>query len=321
MRPRVAITVGDPRGIGPEIARKVLQPAPENADCVLIGPAEQVCDVGVECIVVDLSRGERETGKGKREKGEGPGREVGCGALPIEEAGRLVALQVEKAVSLALEGSVDAIVTGPAEKRALHAAGYAYPGHTEWLGVLAGGVDTAMMLTTGDLRVVLATTHIALNRVPRALTVERVVAVGQLTVTALRDWWGMAAPRVAICALNPHAGEDGLFGAEDEAVLAPAARELGAIGPVPADTVFVRALGGEFDAVIAPYHDVGMTAVKVSGFGRGVNVTLGLPFVRTSPDHGTAFDIAGQGIADPSSMQEAVSLAVRLARKSASVGR
>jgi len=132
----------------------------------------------------------------------------------------------------------------------------------------------------------------------------------------LREWWGLEAPRVALCALNPHGGEGGLFGDEDRILLEPAARTLGVAGPLPADTVFVRALRGEFDAVLTPYHDVGMTAIKVAAFGHAVNVTLGLPFIRTSPDHGTAFDIAGKGIADPSSMREAVSLAVRLAGRS-----
>ena len=133
----------------------------------------------------------------------------------------------------------------------------------------------------------------------------------------MRDLFGVAEPRLALCALNPHAGESGLFGDEDERVLKPAAEALGAAGPLPADTVFVRALRGEFDAVLAPYHDVGMTAIKVAAFGRGVNVTLGLPFIRTSPDHGTAFDIAGQGRADPSSMRTAIELAIELAGRKA----
>jgi len=152
--------------------------------------------------------------------------------------------------------------------------------------------------------------------VPELVTTERVVRTGQIAAAALRGWWGIATPRLAVCALNPHAGESGLFGDEDDRVLAPAARALGADGPLPADTVFVRAMRGEFDAVLAPYHDVGMTAIKVAAFGRGVNVTLGLPFPRTSPDHGTALDIAGTGRADPGSMRAAVDLAVHLARKS-----
>jgi 4-hydroxythreonine-4-phosphate dehydrogenase len=141
------------------------------------------------------------------------------------------------------------------------------------------------------------------------------VAVGRITATALARWWGLTAPRLAVCALNPHAGEGGLFGDEDERILRPAAELLGAAGPLPADTVFVRALRGEFDAVLAPYHDVGMTAVKVAGFGKGVNVTLGLPFPRTAPDHGTAFDIVGKGIADTGSMRAALELATQLAER------
>jgi 4-hydroxythreonine-4-phosphate dehydrogenase len=151
--------------------------------------------------------------------------------------------------------------------------------------------------------------------VPALLTADRVMRTGRVVQAALRDWWGMRDPRLAVCAVNPHAGESGLFGDEEDRILGPAARALGAAGPLPADTVFVRALRGEFDAVLAPYHDVGMTAIKVAAFGRAVNVTLGLPFPRTSPDHGTAFDIAGSGKADPSSMREALRLAIKLASK------
>ena len=190
-----------------------------------------------------------------------------------------------------------------------------YPGHTEWLAHLAGDVPVAMMLASDRLRVVLVTTHLPLRDVSRALTPDRVVSTGRITKQALREWWGIAQPRLAVCALNPHAGEGGLFGDEDQAILEPAARQLGAAGPLSADTVFVRALRGEFDAVLAPYHDVGMTAIKVASFGCAVNLTLGLPFIRTSPDHGTAFDIAGKGIADPGSMRAAVELAVRLAMR------
>jgi 4-hydroxy-L-threonine phosphate dehydrogenase PdxA len=141
------------------------------------------------------------------------------------------------------------------------------------------------------------------------------VRTGKVVQLALRDWWGIGRPRLALCALNPHAGESGLFGDEEARILGPAAAVLQAAGPFPADTVFVRAMRGEFDAVLAPYHDVGMTAIKVAAFGRAVNVTLGLPFPRTSPDHGTAFDIAGTGKADPSSMRAAIELAVRLASR------
>jgi 4-hydroxythreonine-4-phosphate dehydrogenase len=231
---------------------------------------------------------------------------------------------VETAVKLALAGEVDAIVTAPAHKHALHLAGFPYPGHTEWLAHLAGDVDVAMMLAAdaapGDpsshpLRVVLVTTHVPFRDVPALLTLERVVRTGKIVQRALQDWWGLNRPRLAVCAVNPHAGESGLFGDEEERVLRPAAEALGAAGPLPADTVFVRALRGEFDAVLTPYHDLGMTAIKVAAFGRAVNVTLGLPFPRTSPDHGTAFDIAGTGKADASSMRAAIELALRLAQR------
>ena len=293
MRTRIAVTVGDPRGVGPEIVAKVLENPPAEADFVVIGPSA----------IVEGIRAAERIPVGEPEAMSG-------GPL---EAGRATAMAVEKAVELALSKDVQAIVTAPAEKRALHLAGYEYPGHTEWLAALAGGVDVAMMLVAGELRVVLLTTHLPLRDVPAAISVERVLAVGHLTRRALDAWWGIEDPRIAVCALNPHAGEGGLFGHEDDDILAPAAEELHATGPVPADTVFVRALRGEFHAVLVPAHDVGMTAVKVAGFGTGVNVTLGLPFIRTSPDHGTAFDIAGKGIADPGSMREAVKLACRLA--------
>jgi 4-hydroxythreonine-4-phosphate dehydrogenase len=162
---------------------------------------------------------------------------------------------------------------------------------------------------------VLVTTHVALRDVPALLTTERIVRTGKIVERGLADWWGIHGSRLALCAMNPHAGESGLFGDEEERVLQPAAKALGAAGPLPADTVFVRAMRGEFDAVLAPYHDVGMTAIKVAAFGRAVNVTLGLPFPRTSPDHGTALDIAGTGKADPSSMRAALELAVKLAGK------
>ena len=295
MRPRVAITLGDPRGIGPEVVAAALTHPPAAARYVAIGAEEQVGALECEKIAVGSLGGTEPT------------------SLSPEAGGRIAALAVLKATALALAGEVDAIVTGPAEKKALHAAGYRYPGHTEWLAELAGGVDVAMMLVAGALRVVLVTTHIPLREVPAAVTIERVLTTGSITRSALESWWGIEDPRLAVCALNPHAGEGGLFGDEDGRVLEPAARELDAAGPLPADTVFVRALRGEFDAVLTPSHDVGMTAVKVAGFGTGVNVTLGLPFVRTAPDHGTALDIAGRGLADPGSMREAVALAVRLA--------
>ena len=297
-RPRLAVTLGDPRGIGPEVVAKALAAAPLDADVVLIGPDDQVSAVPARSRV-----GVGEWAEGRGEKGDALAR----------AAGLLTIRSIERAVWLARAGEVDAVVTAPVEKRALHLAGYRFPGVTELLSHLAGGTETVMMLATGQLRVVLVTTHIPLAQVLQQVTTERVVRVGEIARSALQRWWGLEAPRLAVCALNPHAGEGGLFGDEDDRVLRPAARALGAMGPLPADTVFVRALRGEFDAVVTPYHDVGMTAVKVAGFGKGINVTLGLPFPRVSPDHGTAFDIAGKGVADPGSMRAALEAATSLA--------
>jgi len=281
-RPRLAVAVGDPRGIGPEVVRKALR-QPLDAEVRIVGGWED-------------------------------------GAPTELEAGRAAAEGIEAAARLALSGEVDAIVTGPVNKAALHAAGYRFPGITEFLAHIAGDIPVAMMLTTGRLRVVLVTTHLSLRDAIGSVTTERVVQAGRIARDALQRWWGVASPRLALCALNPHAGEGGLFGDDDARILEPAAAALEAAGPLPADTVFVRALRGEFDAVLAPYHDVGMTAVKVSGFGTGVNVTLGLPFIRTSPDHGTAFDIAGKGIADAGSMRASLELAVQLATARQSLG-
>jgi 4-hydroxythreonine-4-phosphate dehydrogenase len=229
-------------------------------------------------------------------------------------AGRLAGASIERAVQLAMRGEVQGIVTAPIDKAALLAGGYDYPGHTEMLAALTGS-RTAMMLASDRLRVVLATTHIPLRAVPDAVTADALTTAATITRAGLEQWFGIASPRIALCALNPHGGDGGRFGREDDDVLAPVARALGLAGPYPADTVFVRALRGEFDAVIAPYHDVGMTAIKVASFGQAVNVTLGLPFPRTSPDHGTALDIAGKGLADAGSMVAAILECARIAQR------
>lgn len=294
--PRLAITVGDPRGIGPEVVAAAL-PAP-LAHTVAVGPDDVIARLSADRHV-------------------GVGDWAGGGDDPLARAGRLTGLAVEAAVRLWRAGEVDAIVTGPGDKLALNAAGYRFPGHTELLRHLTGARQVAMMLASEKLRVVLVTTHLALRDAIMILTPERIVEVGEIARRGLREWFGIAEPRLALCALNPHAGEGGLFGHEEASALEPAARQLGIAGPLSADTVFVRAMKGEFDAVLAPYHDVGMTAIKVASFGHGVNVTLGLPVPRTAPDHGTALDIAGKGVADPSSMREAVATAVAIARRRA----
>ena len=300
MTPRLAVTLGDPRGIGPEIVRAALA-TPLDAEVTAVGPEDLIADLPVA----------RRVGVGRWEGGSGEG---GADRARVMKAGKLAGHAIEAAARLAAEGAVEGVVTAPIEKRACHLAGFTYPGHTEWLGHLAGGTETVMMLVSDRLRVVLVTTHLPLKDVPVVLTTDKVVRTGRIVQRELARRFGLAAPRLALCALNPHAGEGGLFGDEEARILRPAAEQLGAAGPLPADTVFVRAMRGEFDAVLAPYHDVGMTAIKVASFGEGVNVTLGLPYVRTSPDHGTAFDIAGTGRASSASMRRALELAAELAR-------
>jgi 4-hydroxythreonine-4-phosphate dehydrogenase len=234
----VAITLGDPRGIGPEITGRALE-SPVDAEVTVVGAEDQIAAIsGAQRLPVGA------WGQGSGENPDDRGRAI--------RAGRLTGHAVETAVKLALGGEVDAIVTAPAQKHALHLAGFPYPGHTEWLAHLAGGVDVAMMLAAEELRVVLVTTHVPFRDVPALLTRERVVRTGRITEAGLREWWGIEHPRLALCAVNPHAGESGLFGDEEERVLRPAAAALGATGPLPADTVFVRAMRGEFDAVLAP---------------------------------------------------------------------
>ena len=299
-RPRLAVTLGDPRGIGPEVVAAAMRDprVREAADLVIVGPSAH--ETG---LVADESIGDWEPGAGP----------AAAGAL----AGRAI----ERAVALASGGGVEGIVTAPLDKSALLAGGYDFPGHTEMLAALTGHRVAMMLAATRagsgghPLRVVLATTHIALRDVPAAVTAAAIATAADVTRAGLRDWFGIAAPRIALCALNPHAGDHGRFGDEDDRILTPAARNAGLVGPLPADTVFVRAMRGAFDAVIAPYHDVGMTAIKVAAFGSAVNVTLGLPFPRCSPDHGTALDIAGKGIADPGSMIESILLCAQIAER------
>ena len=285
------MTVGDPRGIGPEIVTKALADprVGERCDVVVVGPTNSSAHI-------DISIGEwGRTGDAAR-------------------AGKLAGLAIKRAVELAQSGEVEGIVTAPIDKSALLAGGYNYPGHTEMLAELTHS-RVAMMLASTKLRVVLATTHLPLRDVIHALNKQVIVDAAETTRRGLQDWFDIAQPKIALCALNPHAGDGGRFGDEESRVLEPAAREAGISGPFPADTVFVRAMRGEFDAVIAPYHDVGMTAIKVASFGSAVNVTLGLPFPRTSPDHGTALDIAGQNKADASSMIEATLLCASIAAR------
>ena len=286
MKPRVAITEGDPAGIGPEIARRAA------ADPRVLAACEPV-----------LYAGE-------------PHERFTPGVLSAE-AGRAAYDAIVRAAGDAQRGVVQAVATAPINKEALRLAGLPWNGHTDLLAHLTGAAHVAMMFESDELRVVLATVHVPLADVPRLLTRDLMERTIDLAGRELPRF-GVARPRLAVAGLNPHAGEHGLFGLEERQVIEPAvgccrARGLNVSGPFPADTLFVRARRGEFDAVIACYHDQGLIPVKLVAFGRAVNVTLGLPIIRTSVDHGTAFDIAGRNIADPESMVAAVLLAARLA--------
>jgi 4-hydroxythreonine-4-phosphate dehydrogenase len=286
-KPRIAITVGDPAGIGPEIAQKAATDARVLDACepVLYGPPD--------------------------------GSRFDLGTVSAA-AGRAAYEAFCAAVHDAQRGRVHGVATAPVSKLAFACAGLRWKGHTDLLAELTGAPRAAMMFWSKPLKVVLATVHVPLADVPKALTRELLDGIIDLTAGELPRF-GVASPRLALAGLNPHAGEEGVIGSEERHVLGPAVeaarvRGVDIKGPFPGDTIFVRASRGEFDAVIACYHDQGLIPVKLLAFGTAVNVTLGVPIIRTSVDHGTAFDIAGKGVADPSSMIEATLLAARLAR-------
>ena len=290
--PRIGITAGDPAGIGPEIARKAMADGRVTAACEPLFYGSQ--------------------------------HPFAPGVLSAD-AGLAAYETIVRAVRDAESGGIDAIATAPINKEALALAGLPWRGHTEMLAELTHASSVAMMFWSEKLRVVLATIHIPLASVPAALTIESVSRIIELTNRELPRF-GIARPRLALAGLNPHAGEHGILGREETDVLEPAVAQsaqagIDISGPFPGDTIFLRAMRGEFDAVIACYHDQGLIPIKMAAFGQAVNVTLGLPIIRTSVDHGTAFDIAGKDIADPESMVQAVLLAAKLATHGPDVGR
>jgi 4-hydroxythreonine-4-phosphate dehydrogenase len=317
----VAVTMGDPAGIGPEvIARTFTEKGFQNENRAFVIGDASIMRRAVE--LMGLSLGVNKIERLEEvlfEPGSVDVLQVGDlpGDLPFGEldarAGAAAFEYVRRATWLALEGSVGAVATAPLNKEAMHMGGYEYPGHTEILAELTGTKDFAMMLRTEALRVIHVSTHVSLREAIDRVSKERVLTVIHLAREALAKV-GVDEPKIAVAGLNPHAGENGLFGDEDAECIAPAiveAREEGidASGPHPPDTVFAKARTGEFDIVVVQYHDQGHIPIKLMGFEGGVNVTVGLPFFRTSVDHGTAFDIAGTGRADHSSMRTAIELA------------
>ena len=321
----IAVTMGDPAGIGPEIIAKTFadEDFRDEIRALVVGDAGTLRRASR---LLELPLGVNEIARPEEALFEPGSVDVlQVGELPEDlpfgeldaRAGAAAFEYVRRATELALEGSAGAVATAPLNKEAMHMGGYEYPGHTEILAELTGTKDFAMMLQTEELRVIHVSTHVSLQEAIDRVSQERVLTVIQLARDALSKI-GVAVPKIAVAGLNPHAGENGLFGNEDAQRIAPAvaeAREEGidASGPHSPDTVFARARRGEFDVVVVQYHDQGHIPIKLMGFEGGVNVTVGLPFFRTSVDHGTAFDIAGTGRADHSSMRVAVELARELA--------
>lgn len=326
-KPIIAVTMGDPSGVGPEVILKALaHPRLYEVCRPLVVGSVDIFRHAVE--VLGLApvtlRAVSTAGEASERSGD-----VGVLDIPTDrarvqigvegpESGRAAVESVRRAVALALAGEVDAIATAPLNKRAMHLAGFAYAGHTELLAELTGTRDYAMMLVTPNLRVIHISTHVSLRQAIERVTEARILTVIAIAHRTLRRM-GIDAPRIAVAGLNPHAGEGGLFGDEESTIIGPAveqARKQGfdASGPHPPDTIFYRAGRGEFDIVVAMYHDQGHIPVKLSGFETGVNVSVGLPFPRTSVDHGTAFDIAYKGVASESSMIEAIELAARMVK-------
>jgi 4-hydroxythreonine-4-phosphate dehydrogenase len=325
--PVVAITMGDPSGVGPEVVVKALARPEVWSACrpLVVGDAGMVTRA---VTMLDLSLAPHRIGSLDEARFQHVAPDVfDCGTvdlngLPLgqasEVAGHAAVAYVEQATGLALRGQVDAIATAPINKAAIQAAGCPHIGHTELLAELTGAERVTTMLATPGLRVVHVTRHLPLSQVAAQITRARVLETILLTDAGLRQM-GVADPRVAVAALNPHGGDEGLLGREEieeigPAVAAAQADGVDARGPIPADSVFFRAIRGEFDVVVAMYHDQGHIPIKTHGFEQSVTVTLGLPIVRTSVDHGTAFDIAWQGVAHADSMVEAILLAARLAR-------
>lgn len=324
--PRIALTMGDPAGIGPEISLKAVAETAVTALCqpVIVGDARLLAhtaqQLNLRCDYDIVQRGELWPPPSAAPLIYDLANLPGPITPGIESgtAGRASAEYIEAAVELCAAGVAQAITTAPINKRAVFLGGYNFPGHTEFLAHLTHTDEYAMAFVADKLRIVLLSTHVPLVEALRLIERERFLKVIRLAHRELKRW-GLPQPHIAVAALNPHGAEGGLFGIEEAAEILPAVQEANnysgfrVSGPYSADTIFLRAARGEFDAVIACYHDQAMIPIKCLSFGEAVNVTLGLPFVRTSVDHGTAFDIAGQGLAEHSSLVAALTLAAQLA--------
>jgi 4-hydroxythreonine-4-phosphate dehydrogenase len=335
-RPLIAITMGDPAGIGPEIIAKVFEAGEVLSACrpVVVGSAPVIekaaRDLRLQLSVRTITApADSAPARGAVEviHLENVNLTKHQWGRPNAASGKAVVEYITRATELALRGEIDAIVTAPINKEMMNAAGHHYAGHTELLAHLTGAKEYGMLFVGGGLTVILATIHHALKDVPGLITRERVLGILRLAHSAMKDF-GIERPRIGVAALNPHASEGGLFGHEELNELLPAVLEARGMGidasdPLPADTLFYKARNKQYDIVVAMYHDQGLGPLKMLAFGNAVNVTVGLPIIRTSVDHGTAYDIAGKGCADPASLREAILLAARMAenRQSRKEGR
>ena len=314
----VALTCGDPSGIGPEIAVKAWETLGAEFPFVWIGDPNHL-PLGTPIAHVSEMSDTQSAAQDGLPVLAHPFAEAATPGTPAPANAKHVIEVITRAVGLTLVGETSAVCTAPISKKVLvDHAGFAYPGHTEFLAALGGVPDSVMMLAADELKVVPATIHIPLHKVPAALTPEALTKVLRIVYLAMKRDFAIPEPRIAVAGLNPHAGEGGLLGLEDDAVIRPVCDALRTegydiTGPLPADTMFHAAARARYDVAVAMYHDQALIPIKTLAFDRGVNVTLGLPFVRTSPDHGTAFDIAGTGKADPTSLIEALKLAHRTA--------
>ncbi len=328
-KPLLGITMGDPAGIGPEVIAKALASGAirKHGRPLIIGSlpvmAQTIRSLHLPLRAIPVQDHE--------------GLPVSRTDIPVldplmrplgaftlgrvsKKTGAASVQFIEKAVDLAQAGCIDAMVTAPINKEAMHLAGYSYPGHTEMLAALTKSRESGMMIVGGPLRIMFVTTHLALRDLSRKLSIGNIERAIRLAHVALQQFYGIHRPKIGVAALNPHASDGGLFGDEEKRLIHPAvvnARKRGivATSPQPADTLFGKAVRGEFDAVVAMYHDQGLIPLKLVAFGTCVNLTVGLPILRTSVDHGTAFDIAGKGVADPGSLLEAIKLAGQLAQR------
>ncbi|PJA79761.1 MAG: 4-hydroxythreonine-4-phosphate dehydrogenase PdxA [Nitrospirae bacterium CG_4_9_14_3_um_filter_51_5] len=326
--------MGDPAGIGPEIIVKALQRPKVWRVCrpLIIGSrtimARTAESLGISPVLVAVDGHESISGSRLFRRGSLPVLDPFSGSIRPVRLGRVTARSgdmavtcIQTAVRLAQAGCVQGIVTGPINKHAIHLAGHMYPGHTEMLADLTNAKESGMMIVGGPLKISFATTHLALREVPNMLTPNRILRAIRLAHQALTRLFHIRKPRIGVAALNPHAGENGLFGDEEDRLIRPAIQQakkqgIACTGPHPADTLFGKAVRGSFDGIVALYHDQGLIPLKTVAFGHCVNITVGLPIIRTSVDHGTAYDIAGQGKADPTSLVEAIEMAVKLATHS-----